>query len=69
MSNLLEAYSYVDFTSLSWPEGIKRLAVISLLVLVLYNLFLGVYRVYLSPLAKIPGPKLAGQSHLESAYR
>lgn len=35
-------------------------------VIVLYWVCLAIYRLYLSPLAKVPGPKIAGKSHVMS---
>lgn len=53
---------------LSWvqkPTAINALAVI---ILVLYGVALAVYRLYFSPLAKFPGPKLAALTQWYETY-
>jgi hypothetical protein len=44
------------------------LAIAFLLLFVLYLACLAIHRIYLSPLAKFPGPKLAAATYLYEGY-
>ena len=44
------------------------LAIVVLIVFTLYLVGLIVYRLYLSPIAKFPGPKLAAATYLYEGY-
>ena len=51
------------FSLLSWKTVFALIA-----VLLLYNIYLTIYRLYLSPLAKFPGPKLAAATLWHDFY-
>lgn len=49
-------------------ERIALLIIASLVIYFLYFIVLLVYRLYLSPIAKFPGPKLAAATYLFEGY-
>ncbi|KAK3903539.1 cytochrome P450 monooxygenase sdnE [Staphylotrichum tortipilum] len=54
----------------AWLEGISwaQLGVLLVLATIVYNTLLAIYRVLLSPLANIPGPKVAAVTYLYEIY-